>query len=93
MNGKIRPLYDRVLIKRLENEERSTGGIIIPDVAKEKAQTGEIIAVGTGKILNDGATAQMQVKEGQKVFFGKYSGTEFGDFVILREDEILGVIE
>lgn len=92
-NTQIKPLYDRVLIKRLENEEKSIGGIIIPDVAKEKAQIGKVISVGQGRVLADGKILAMQIKPGQTVFFGKYSGTEFEDCVILREDEILGIIE
>lgn len=92
-NAQIKPLYDRVLIKRLENEEKSIGGIIIPDVAKEKAQIGKVISVGQGRVLADGKILPMQIKPGQTVFFGKYSGTEFEDCVILREDEILGIIE
>lgn len=93
MHNKIKPLYDRVLVKRLENEEKTIGGIIIPDVAKEKTQIGKVISVGSGRILPDGKVLPMQVQAGQTVFFGKYSGAEFEDFVILREDEILGIVE
>ena len=94
MFDKIRPLYDRVLIKRVEDETKTPGGIIIPDAAKEKAQTGKVLAVGEGKVTDDGKTIPMQVKKGDIVFFGKYSGTEAGDeYVILREDEILGIVE
>lgn len=93
MVEKIRPLFDRVLVKRLENEEKTAGGIIIPDIAKEKAQTGKVIAVGTGKVLADGKVLPMQVKINDVVFFGKYAGTEVEEHVVIREDEILGVIE
>lgn len=94
MVEKIRPLFDRVLVKRLENEEKTAGGIIIPDVAKEKAQTGKVIAVGTGKVLSDGKVLPMQVKVNDVVFFGKYAGTEANEeHIVIREDEILGVIE
>jgi chaperonin GroES len=92
----IRPLHDRVLVKRLETEEQVRGGIIIPDTAKEKPQEAEVIAVGPGKLNEEGKRAPMDVKEGDKVLMGKYSGSEIkidgNDFVILREDEILAVI-
>lgn len=92
----IRPLHDRVLVKRLETEEQVRGGIIIPDTAKEKPQEAEVIAVGPGKLTEDGKRSPMDVKEGDKVLMGKYSGSEIkidgNDFVILREDEILAVI-
>jgi len=92
----IRPLHDRVLAKRSEEGEQVRGGIIIPDTAKEKPQEAEIIAVGPGKIQEDGKRAPMDVKAGDKVLIGKYSGSEIKiddeDFVILREDEILAVI-
>ncbi|HVS01402.1 MAG TPA: co-chaperone GroES [Thermoanaerobaculia bacterium] len=94
---KIRPLHDRVLVRRLESEEQMRGGIIIPDTAKEKPQQAEVIAVGPGKIGDDGQRQPMDVKEGDRILIGKYSGSEIRieeeDFVILREDEILGVIE
>ena len=94
MVEKIRPLLDRVLVKRLANEEKTAGGIYIPDVAKEKAQTGKVIAIGTGRLLNDGKVVPMQVKVGDIVFLPKYAGTEAsGDHVIIKEDEILGVVE
>ncbi|MBA3751478.1 co-chaperone GroES [Candidatus Dependentiae bacterium] len=94
MIGKIRPLLDRVLVKRLATEEKTAGGIIIPDVAKEKGQTGEVIAIGKGRILNDGTVLPMNVKVGDKVFLPKYAGTEAGsDFIIIKEDEILGIVE
>jgi chaperonin GroES len=92
----IRPLHDRVLAKRSEEGEQVRGGIIIPDTAKEKPQEAEIIAVGPGKIQEDGKRAPMDVKAGDKVLIGKYSGSEIKiddeDYVILREDEILAVI-
>ena len=96
MSVKIRPLHDRVVAKRIEEEEQVRGGIIIPDTAKEKPQEAEIIAVGPGKIQDDGGRAPMDVKEGDKVLIGKYSGSEIKindeDYVILREDEILAVV-
>ena len=96
MSVNIRPLHDRVLAKRSEEGEQVRGGIIIPDTAKEKPQEAEIIAVGPGKIQEDGKRAPMDVKAGDKVLIGKYSGSEIKiddeDFVILREDEILAVI-
>lgn len=93
MMQKIRPLFDRVLVKRLAQEEKTAGGIIIPDVAKEKGQTGKVVAVGTGKIV-DGKTTGMQVKVNDIILFGKYAGTETDqDYIIINQDEILGVIE
>ncbi|HNX20192.1 MAG TPA: co-chaperone GroES [Acidobacteriota bacterium] len=93
---KLKPLHDRVLVKRIEGTEKTKGGIIIPDSAKEKPQEGEVVAVGPGKTTDDGKLQPMAVKAGDKVLFGKYSGSEVkieGDeFVILREDEILGII-
>ena len=93
---KVRPLHDRVLIKRVEEQETVRGGIIIPDSAKEKPQEGEVVAVGTGKRLENGTVIPLEVKEGDRVLFGKYSGTEIKldgeDFLILREDEILGIL-
>jgi chaperonin GroES len=92
----IRPLHDRVLAKRIEEGEQVRGGIIIPDTAKEKPQEAEVIAVGPGKIQEDGKRAPMDVKAGDKVLIGKYSGSEIKiddeDYVILREDEILAVV-
>jgi chaperonin GroES len=94
MVEKIRPLMDRVLVKRLAHEEKSAGGIIIPDIAKEKAQTGKVIAVGTGRVLNDGTLQPMQVKVGDVVFLPKYAGTEAGgEHIVIKEDEILGIVE
>ena len=93
----IRPLHDRVIIKRIEEGEQIRGGIIIPDTAKEKPQEGEVIAVGNGKKKDDGSYAPLDVKEGDRVLFGKYAGTEVKldgeDYLIMREDDILGVIE
>lgn len=93
----LRPLHDRVIVKRTEEEQRSPGGIIIPDTAKEKPIQGQIIAVGTGKILENGTVVPMQVKKGDKVLFGKYGGTEVKiegeELLIMREDDILGVVE
>ncbi|OGQ52381.1 MAG: co-chaperone GroES [Deltaproteobacteria bacterium RIFCSPLOWO2_02_FULL_57_26] len=96
MATKVRPLHDRVIIKRLEEEEKTKGGIIIPDTAKEKPQEGRVIAVGPGK-HEDGKLIPMDVKEGDKILFGKYSGAEIKlngeEHLILREDDILGIIE
>ena len=96
MSVNIRPLHDRVLAKRSEEGEQVRGGIIIPDTAKEKPQEAEVIAVGPGKIQDDGKRAPMDVKAGDKVLIGKYSGSEIKiddeDYVILREDEILAVV-
>ena len=93
---KIRPLQDRVLVKRIESEEKTKGGIIIPDTAKEKPIEGEVIGVGNGKVMDDGKVLPLDVKVGDRVLFGKYSGTEVKidgeERLILREDDILGVI-
>lgn len=90
----LRPLFDRVLIRRQDSpEEKTAGGIIIPDAAKEKSQIGEVIAVGSGRIAHDGSTIAMAVKKGDKVLFGKYTGTEVDkDLLIVREDDILGIL-
>ena len=93
----IKPLHDRVLIKRLDNaEEEIRGGIVIPETAKEKPQEGEVVAVGEGKVLEGGETVKMSVKEGDRILFGKYSGTEVKiddeEYLIMREDEILGIL-
>jgi chaperonin GroES len=94
---KFTPLYDRVLVKRLEEEARSAGGIIIPDTAKEKPLRGRILAAGRGKLLDNGELRVLAVKEGDIVLFGKYAGTEIKvegeELTILREDDILGIIE
>ena len=92
----VRPLHDRVVVKRLEEKEVTRGGIIIPDTAREKAQEGEVIAVGNGKILDNGTRAAMEVKVGDRVLFGKYSGSEIKvegeELLIMREDDILGIL-
>ena len=94
---KIRPLHDRVIVKRMEEERTSPGGIVIPDAAAEKPIKGEVIAAGNGKIQENGEIRKLDVKVGDKVLFGKYAGTEVKvdgiDHLILREDEVLGVIE
>ena len=94
---KIKPLHDRVIVKRVEEEKKTAGGIIIPDTAKEKPAEGKIIAVGDGKILEDGKVRPLNVKAGDRVLFSKYAGTEVkvsGDeLLIMREDDILGIIE
>ncbi len=93
----VRPLHDRVLIKRIEQQEEIRGGIVIPDTAKEKPQQGEVIAVGGGRILEDGTRLPLDVKVGDQVLFGKYSGTEIKldgeEYLIMREDDILGIVE
>jgi chaperonin GroES len=93
----IRPLHDRVILKRMEEETTSAGGIVIPDSAAEKPQRGEIIAAGTGKRLDNGELLAMEVKVGDKVLFGKYSGTEIKELgegmLVMREEDIMGVIE
>jgi chaperonin GroES len=94
---KVRPLHDRILVKRLEEKETMKGGIIIPDTAKEKPQEGVVEAVGNGKILDNGTKLNLEVKEGDHILFGKYSGTEIKidglEYLILREDEVLGILE
>ena len=94
---KIRPLHDRVIVKRMEEERTSPGGIVIPDAATEKPIKGEVIAAGNGKILENGDTRALDVKVGDKVLFGKYSGTEVKvngeDLLVMREEDIMGVIE
>ena len=93
----IRPLQDRVILKRVKEEEKTKGGIIIPDSAKEKPVEGEVIAVGNGKVMDDGTVKKLDVKVGDRVLFGKYSGTEVKidgeERLIVREDDILGVLE
>lgn len=93
----IRPLHDRLIVKRFEEEERTKGGIIIPDNAKEKPQQGEVIAVGSGKVVEDGKKVPLEVKKGDRVLFGKYSGTEIKidgiEYLMMREEEILGIVE
>jgi len=94
---KIRPLQDRVIVQRIDEEEKTKGGIIIPDTAKEKPQEGKVIAVGPGKILENGTKTTLDVKVGDKILFGKYSGSEINidcqEFLMMREEDILGVIE
>ncbi len=93
----IRPLQDRIIVKRIDEEETTKGGIIIPDSAKEKPQEGKVIAVGKGKVLEDGKIQPLDVKKGNKVLFSKYSGTEINiegeEHLIIREDDVLGVLE
>jgi chaperonin GroES len=93
----VRPLHDRILIKRIEEKETVKGGIIIPDTAKEKPQEGEVIAVGNGKKTEEGKVIPLDVKAGDRILFGKYSGTEIKiddqEYLILREEEVLGVLE
>src|SRR3990172_5347401 len=97
MTVNIRPLHDRILAKRIEEQEQVRGGIIIPDTAKEKPLEAEVIAVGNGKITEDGKTIPLDVKPGDRVLIGKYSGTEVKiedvEYIILREEEVLGVIK
>jgi chaperonin GroES len=94
---KIRPLQDRVIVKRIDEEEKTKGGIIIPDTAKEKPQEGKVVAVGKGKVNDDGKLTPLDVKVGDKILFGKYSGTEIKlngeEHLIMREDDILGIVE
>lgn len=93
----FRPLHDRILIKRIEEKETAKGGIIIPDTAKEKPQEGEVVAVGSGKKEKDGKIVPLDVKAGDRILFGKYSGSEIKmdneEYLILREDEVLGILE
>ena len=94
---KIRPLQDRILIQRVDEEEKTKGGIIIPDTAKEKPQEGKVIAVGKGKVLEDGKLQSLDVKKGDRILFSKYSGNEVQiegeEHLIIREDDVLGIIE
>ena len=94
---KLRPLGDRILVKRIKEEEKTKGGIIIPDTAKEKPQEGKVVAVGKGKVADDGKLIAPEVRAGDKILFGKYSGSEIklegDDLIVLREDDILGIIE
>ena len=93
----IRPLYDRIVVKRIEEQETKIGGLFIPDSAKEKPQEGEVVAVGKGKRLEDGKVIPLDVKPGDRILFGKYSGNEIKidgqEYMIMREDEVLGVLE
>jgi len=94
---KFRPLHDRILVERVESEDKSPGGIILPDTAKEKPQQGKIIAVGTGKRTEDGKVLPLEVKAGDTILFGKYSGSEIKvegvEYLIMREDDVLGLVE
>ncbi len=94
---KLRPLQDRIIVKRLEEESKTAGGIFIPETAKEKPQKGEVVAVGKGKKTEDGKVLPVDVKKGDKVLFGKYAGTEIKidgeEYLIMREDDILGIME
>jgi chaperonin GroES len=94
---KIRPLHDRVIVKRIEEEEKTKGGIIIPDTAKEKPSEGKVVAVGKGKLLENGTVQPLEVKKGDKILFGKYAGTdvkiEGAEHLIMREDDIIAIIE
>ena len=93
---KVRPLHDRILLKRIEEKESIKGGILIPDTAKEKPQEGLVVAVGNGKILENGTRISLEVKEGDRVLFGKYSGTDIKvdgeEYLIVREDDVLGIL-
>ena len=94
---KLRPLQDRILVQRVQEEEKTKGGIIIPDTAKEKPAEGKVTAVGNGKIGEDGKRVKLEIKKGDRILFGKYSGTEVTidgqEYLIMREDDVLGVIE
>ena len=94
---KVRPLHDRIIVQRLEEDEQQVGGIIIPDTAKEKPQQGKVVAVGKGKVKEDGGILPMDVKNGDTILFGKYGGQEIkldgDDYLIMREDEVLGVVK
>lgn len=94
---KIRPLHDRILVKRIDEEEKTAGGIIIPDTAKEKPQEGRVVAVGNGKVSEDGSVSPLDVKKGDKILFSKYSGSEVNldgdEHLIMREDDVLAVLE
>jgi len=94
---KIRPLYDRIVVKRVEQKEQMQGGLYIPDTAKEKPQEGEVVAVGKGKRLENGTTVPLDVEPGDRILFGKYSGSDIklddDEYLIMREDEVLGVLD
>lgn len=94
MVEKIRPLYDRLFVERIEADEKTEGGLYIPEGAKEKGQTGKVLAIGAGRLDNNGKNVPMTVKVGDVIYFGKYSGTDLDDkHLILKEDDILGVVE
>ena len=94
---KFRPLYDRILVERVESEEKTKGGLIIPDTAQEKPQQGKVISVGQGKLLEDGKLIPLEVKSGDTILFGKYSGSEIkiegNEYLIMKEDDVLGLVE
>jgi chaperonin GroES len=94
---KVQPLHDRILVKRIDEEQKTKGGIIIPDTAKEKPQEGKVVAVGKGRVLEDGKVQELAVKKGDKILFSKYAGTEIkleGDeHIIIREDDVLAILE
>jgi len=94
---KVQPLHDRILVKRVEEEQKTKGGIIIPDTAKEKPQEGKVIAVGKGRVLDDGKVQELAVKKGDKILFSKYAGTEIQldgeEHIIIREDDVLAILE
>jgi chaperonin GroES len=96
-NKKIRPLQDRLIVERLEGEEKTASGLYIPDSAKEKPQQGKVIAIGKGRVLEDGSVRPLDLREGDRILFGKYSGTEIKidgtEYLIMREDDVLGVLE
>ncbi|WKZ56155.1 MAG: co-chaperone GroES [Bdellovibrionota bacterium] len=96
-NGKVRPLQDRIIVERLENEEKTASGLYIPDTAKEKPQQGRVVAVGKGRVREDGTIQPLDLREGDRILFGKYSGTEIkidgSEYLIMREDDVLGVLE
>lgn len=96
-NSKIRPLQDRLIVERIESEEKTAGGLYIPDSAKEKPQQGRVLAVGKGRVREDGTIQPLDLKAGDKILFGKYAGTEIKiegeDYLIMREDDVLGVLE
>jgi chaperonin GroES len=94
---KVQPLHDRILVKRIDEEQKTKGGIIIPDTAKEKPQEGKVIAVGKGRVLDDGKVQEVAVKKGDKILFSKYAGTDIkvdgDDHIIIREDDVLAILE
>ena len=93
---KVRPLYDRILVKRMDEESKTAGGLFIPDTAKEKPQEGKVIAVGTGRVTDDGKKIPLDVKAGDRILFGKYSGSEVKldgeEYLIMKEDDVLGIL-
>jgi chaperonin GroES len=94
---KVQPLHDRILVKRIDEEQKTKGGIIIPDTAKEKPQEGKVVAVGKGRVLDDGKVQELAVKRGDKILFSKYAGTDIkvdgDDHIIIREDDVLAILE